>query len=265
MQYQMPQENKADPSSAPVSSSDQPGPEKPVSKSADAKLPVGALAPLETLQRTIGQSGARIVAFTSPRNGLATGVICAMLCRQIAASDIATILLDASEAGQAATGDQTWSPGEPVPAGAITTNVSGHGYDRLMISPTPETRPLFNNISRLKQAFENNFAAYENVIIHLPPILEAGANVVNPVSVSRASDAVFLVCGTDLTTAADAQQAAEVLKSAEVAVAGTVLDSTKAQSPGMEMARIVDNLWLLPGAMRNRLSKYLRKSALLNN
>ena len=230
----------------------------------DASGPAHLVVSLDAMQRAIALANARVVAITSPRITSSASEIARLLARNIAASGVKTLFVDATTPHPNAPTASNWMPGEPLSDKELHL-ATGNEPDRFTLLITPATRPLYNNLTRLQKTLQQDLRTYGSIVISLPPILEPDIKLVNPISVARAADSVFLVCVTGRTLTSDAEVAATSLKSAGVSIIGTVLDNTEKQLPGPEMTALVSRSWLLPRTLRTRLANWLRTSELFNS
>jgi Mrp family chromosome partitioning ATPase len=224
-------------------------------------LPNDVVASLDAIQRTIALANARVVAITTPRSISSSTEISNLLARNIAASGINTLYIDATTPHPHTPIASSWLPGEPITDKELHLS-PGNEPDRFTIMVTPTTRPLFNNLTRVQKTLQDDLRAYGSIIINLSPVLDADSKLVSPVSLARAAETVFLVCATGETLASDAAAAAELLRSANVTVGGTIMDNSASLPAGPEMAKRVENTRLLPTGLRTRLAAWLRTSEL---
>ncbi len=256
-----------------ASISDQPSQEADVRGVGTGGVPTEIMRPLEALQRAVSLAEARVVAIASPRDGDEAGRIAELLAGAQAASDVRTLLIEADASGidagacRDAHGDNErfWEPGQPLPEGAIQQSASKRGFDRFYLRTSAHSRPLFNNLDLLRRALSDNLGKYDAIIIELPALLEGDAEKVNPVSVARAADAVFLLCKTGVTQARDARRAADLLIKSNVEIAGTLLDTENATRPGREIAERLERWRFLPRGFRSWLGDIFRRSAFFND
>lgn len=222
------------------------------------------VASLDAMQRSIALKNARVVAITSPDNTNATTKIAVLLARNVAASGIKTLLIDTTKPHPEAPTKNTWLPGEPIPPTELKST-DDPDYDHFDVLVTPTTRPLFNNLLRLQKTLQQDMRSYGMIIVNLSAVLEPDIKLVNPVSFARAADSVFVVCTTGRTLISDAEAAAKLLKEADIAVTGTIIDNSEQKLPGPEIAARIEKTRLLPSRMRERLANWLRTSELFNS
>ncbi len=227
-------------------------------------IPRPAVAPVDALQRTIIMSGARVVALMSPHSDVATPNITTMLAESFVASGMRTLLIDATSELADTIETGAWSPGEPIRAHHIEAASQANAIDTFRLTATPATRALFNNPERIEKSLRDDLADYGVIIMHLAPILEIGETHINAVSLARAADAAFLVCTAEVTTNREVLDATNALKSADVKLAGCILDNSQSHPPGPEMAAIVEKYVPLPRGLRRRLANFLRTSEYFN-
>ncbi len=217
---------------------------------------------LDLVQNAIATAEARIVALAGPRQGIATEHIARLLAENVAASGLKTLVIDVAGTIEASLPATIWRPGRPLGEDALV--VMPGDFDLLVPAVSTAVRPLFNNRERLQTALDQDFADYDIIIFHLPPVLEAHRGAANPISVARAADAVLLMCATGRTELDDAAKAAEALRQADANLIGTILDDSERVHPGVEMAEFIERIYIIPGPIRRWLAKLCRTSPLLN-
>ena len=227
-------------------------------------IPRPAIAPVDALQRSIIMSGARVVALLSPHSDVATPNITRMLSESFVASGMRTLLIDATSELADTVDTNAWLPGEPIRPNHIETAASINTIDTFRLTATPATRALFNNPERIEKSLRDDLADYGVIIMHLAPVLEIGETHINAVSLARAADAAFLVCTAEQTTNREVEDATNALKSADIKLAGCILDNSQTHPPGPEMASVVEKYLPLPRGMRRRLANFLRTSEYFN-
>ena len=230
-----------------------------------AAIPEPAIAAIDALQRSILLAGARVTAITAPHSGTAAGAIAGMLARNFAASGLRTLLIDVSSPVTAHATAADWRPDQPIPSARIRTGGANGTPDVLAITASRQSRPAFNNIDRLTHAFRDGLGDYAVIVLHLAPVPASSEQHVNPVSLACAADATYLVCTSDETTAGEIEKAKSALETAGVTIAGTLLDASRVNAPGPEMAAVAQRWLPLPGGLRRRVAAYLRTSPLFND
>jgi Mrp family chromosome partitioning ATPase len=174
-----------------------------------------ALAATSDTNRIIGLAG------MSRRSGVS--LIGRSLAKSLAAGELRTLRVDLNPDSDAVPnphGADGWAPGRSKAQSWIRTTPDG--YDVLEVRTTPQTRPLFSNLARLREVFAEEFAEYRRVIVELPPVAESEAGAVNPVAVAGACDAVLLVVVVGRDMRPQVVQAVDALRAAGVRVSGAI-------------------------------------------
>lgn len=228
-------------------------------------VPDDCIAPIDAIQRAMTTNNARVVAITTAREQGGINAISRMLSTSLAAGDVRTLLVDATQPGGNDIAHSHWEPGDPIPSRAMTAaDGAASAFDTLVLNVTPATRPLFNNQDRLRSMFHRELAGYQAVVVCLPPVLTSDSALVNPVSMARIADATFLICHAGRTQTKDAKHTVDTLRESGVTLAGAILDNSERHLPGPEIAQWVESRRWMPGFLKRRLSSYFRTSALFN-
>jgi hypothetical protein len=182
-----------------------------------------ALAATSDAHRIIGIGG------MASRSGVS--LIGRSLAKALAAGELKTLRVDLHPAPGSDTnpvGPESWAPGRSKPQSWIKSTPDG--YDLLEVRVSPQTRPLFSNMARLREIFTEEFAEYRRVIVELPPMAETEADAVNPVAVAGACDAVLLVIVVGRDMRPQVTQAVDALRATGVRVSGAIANEYDWQS-----------------------------------
>jgi hypothetical protein len=101
---------------------------------------------------------------------------------------------------------------------------------------TSDTRFLFNNINWLRDEFNNTFRGYSNIVVDLPALSNDRLDFINPFAAAAACEATVLVCVRAKTSRRAIENAAELLRSAQVNLIGSVMNELGYVAPADEMA-----------------------------
>lgn len=174
-------------------------------------------------------SKTRVIGITSPDRGAGVSSLCRMVAESFAQSGAKTLLVDLSQQTDTAINARpAWMPG-----GGATDFIQRdpRGYEIIASPPTTATRPLFNNVETLRRAFVDELSMYRTVVVDLPAIMEDVSGQINPVAVSRACDAVILVCVAGRTRRDRIAATVSTLAMAGVQLGGTVLNDMDQAAP----------------------------------
>ncbi len=229
----------------------------------DRQNPPVNTAPIETVMHRTNIAGARIVGLAAPTGNIDIASFSRTLAKVFAASGRRTVLLDVSVAASPANQEPAkWDPSAPVTAAQIVTDVDG--FDRLAAVPDEKARGLFSNPDHMRRLFKDDLARYGQVVLQLPPICDAAANLPSAVGLARACDAVFLYAVAGRSTIAEVSHASEALALVEAPLIGNIIDESEIRSPGEEIASTIEKIPFLPRGLKARSGHFFRTSLLLN-
>lgn len=181
---------------------------------------------VEQIMLATAESKARLLGVLSPNSGAGVSTLCRMVAGGFASAGMRTLLVDLTK-NAVETDEQGPVWRSDLTATALVETVPA-GYDLIQAPPTPQSRALFNNIDTLRRMFAEDLSDYKMIIIDLSAVLDPREDLINPVSVARACDAVIMVCVTGRTTQEDVRRTVSALESAGVQLAGTVLNDVEA-------------------------------------
>lgn len=190
------------------------------------------LQSVEQLMLSAIDNKARVVGIVSPEAHSGAATICRMLATCHASAGSKALLVDLTT--DVTAGMPAWTPG-PEAAGAVEAHPDG--YATLTARASPVTRSLFNKVDSLRLMFDDSLAAYDAIVVDLPPLLDTPRDKINPLAAARACDAVIMVCLTDHLTQQRLEAATTMLSAAGVNLAGVVLDDHLSPPLGAAMAR----------------------------
>lgn len=177
---------------------------------------------VEQLMLAATDSKTRVLGILSPDQGAGVSVLCRMVATCFARAGIKALLIDLSSYGDPSeTARQAWEPGL-IPADAIQAEPGG--FDMLVAPGLIDARPVFNNVEALRAMFADQLAGYKAIIVDLPPVLGQRADLVNPIAVARACDAVIMVCLAGATSQRRIKTALTALGTAGVEISGTIIN-----------------------------------------
>lgn len=181
---------------------------------------------LEQIMLAAAESKARVLGFLSPDRGAGVSTLCRLLAGGFVGAGIRTLLVDLTqEAVEENDRRPVWLP-NLTPTSLIEADPAG--YDVIQAPPTWQSRALFNNIDTLRRMFDQDLREFETIIVDLSSVLDRRENIINPVSVARACDAVIMVCVTGRTTQDQIKQTLTELDSAGVQLSATILNDVEA-------------------------------------
>jgi Mrp family chromosome partitioning ATPase len=220
------------------------------------------LRPIEEIMLAAVDSKVRVLGVLSPEAGAGVSTACRMLAESHCRSGAKTLLVDLTQTVQQAETDGAWAPGD---GAAQLIQVQASGVDLLAVRPTAETRPAFNNVDVMRRMFKDELAAYEAIIVDLPPVLNRREDLINPLAAARACDAVIMVCMIGLIKQHEVEETLSVLRTAGVQLGGTVLNDMRNPTLGAEMAAAARRIARLSPKLAAWLQKKLLASSFLNH
>lgn len=225
---------------------------------------VAAMGPVEQTMLAITDSKARIVGILSPDQLTKTSPLSAQLAECYAKSGVHTLLIELAENGAADDDDGSgnWAPGDELSNYIVDCTA---GFDRLAARPSETTRPLFNNLDKLRRMMKSDLSAYDTIVVDLGAVLHAGQDSTpNPVAVARACDAVIMLCTTGETKHSDVRNAVTALGTAGVQIGGAVLDDHHSPTLGVEIANSLRRLAARLPIGASWLASLAQRSTFLN-
>lgn len=220
------------------------------------------IRPIEQIVLPALEGKLRILGFTSPGHGAGVTSICQAAAETIARSGVKVLLLDLTQASEATGRVPGWVPG--LSAAREQAHRHESGFDILTAQPSPETRFLFNDGKRLRLALAAELADYAVVIVDLPPLLDASAEIVNPVAAALACDQVLLVCANALTRRPEARSAVALARASGIKLSGTVFNDLGRPGLVEEIATSLAHWTRFWPALSIRLDRLIRTNPILN-
>ena len=206
----------------------------------------------------------RVLGFTSPGHGAGVTSVARAAAETIARSGVRTLLLDLTTAanGSALASECAgWIPGaHNVPASA---QPHAAGYDILVAQPSAETRFLFNDAKRLRQALAAELRGYAVVVVDLPPLLDTGADIINPVAAALACDRVLMVYAKGLTKRVDMTAAGDLAQASGIKLEGLIFNERGEPPLGKELATKVARLTPIWPSLFGWIERRLQASPIL--
>jgi hypothetical protein len=222
----------------------------------------GVVRSVEQIVLALIRMDVRVIGFIAPHGTSVVSFLSRDVAEMFAKSGVKTLLLETSSGTASYPCYANWLPGDM--ASTLTVACSSTGVDRLLTRPTPSAMAAFTNVPLLRKTFSENFSAYQKIIVELPPLLETGSDVVNPLAIGAACDAVLLICERGVSTEAEIIDSVELARSAGVNLAGIVSNELNYLTTGADIARSVSR-WLGSGRFSKWLQKRLKESHLLNS
>ena len=193
------------------------------------------LATVQNIAVSATVQDARVIGFISPEPRAGVTTLARSVARVLTRSAVQALIVDFSE---------RLSDGSPGCSGAARQDQlwrrlaeDDDDVPTLIANPTAETRYLFNNVTLLRQTLAEELVAYSKIILDLPPLQPDQGRAINPLGPAAFCDAVILVCARHRITRPRLDEAVELLRSARVNLAGTVLNDLDGATPGEEIAR----------------------------
>lgn len=217
---------------------------------------------VERIALATSKLGARTVGLTSPSGGVGCVSLAKLLARNFCCSDWSSLRIDLTQPLTANALADDWIPGKELDGDLISK--TPYGFDEVVARPSDVTRPLYNNVDRIRRSLDQDFRGYDRIVASLPPVLEKSGNHINAVSASLACDIVFLVCATGVTTRADVSNAIDQLEAAGSNIVGTVLNNADTPTPGQDLAKFADVIaWVSP-SLATKYKSFVLSTDLLN-
>lgn len=117
---------------------------------------------------------------------------------------------------------------------------------------------------RARERLADFFPQYDLIILHLPALVDAPIDMINPIAAGAACDQLFLVCQRGRLRRERFLRALEMARSGGCDFAGIVSDESCYKSPGREIACLARPLFRVAPRLAERVERYSLASALLN-
>jgi hypothetical protein len=204
----------------------------------------------------------RVIGFTSPQDHSGVGELSRMVADMIRRAGLRTLLIDLSQDAAAQRDHPSWSPGMEGIDKAIIRGESE--ADFLQVCRTAASRYRYNNVKALRQAFAQDLADYDRIVLVLPEVGRSADAGINPLGPAAACDAVYLVCVPNMTDRDDLTNATSSLRASGAQIAGLILNESGQLTPGEEIARSVERIFRAVPPLGAWIAKRVRASKLLN-
>ena len=204
----------------------------------------------------------RVIGITSPQAGSGVSSVCAQLATITSLTGMRTLLLDMTGRAEAAVPASVWQPGLGNAGQSITRDPAG--FDRLTARFDTEHRFAFNNIERLRQAFTEDLAAYEAIIVDIPAVPTVDVSHINGAATAAACDGTLLLCMSGRVSRPEVMAAQDALANTQVSLLGVVLNEMQNPTLGSELAREARKLRRYAPGVAGWLERTALKSGLLN-
>jgi protein-tyrosine kinase len=204
----------------------------------------------------------RIVGVTSPQPSSGVTSLCEQLAAVASMTGLRTLLLDMTGRAEDTIPTSVWQPGLGNAGQSITRDPAG--FDRLVARFTKEDRFKFNNVENLRQAFAEDLAAYDAVIVDAQPVPTTDMGHINGASAVAACDGAILLCMSGRVSRSELVDAQDALANTQVALLGVVLNEMQNPTVGTEIARESARLRRYMPGVADWLERKALKSALLN-
>jgi Mrp family chromosome partitioning ATPase len=174
------------------------------------------LRPVERIVLSGPVAGARVVGVVAPGPGSGVSTFCLAAAEVIARAGHRVLVADLARRfeGSARGDGPLWTGFEADPT----------GFDVCAAVVTPQAAYRFNNGGWLRDVFMEDFAAYDTVIVDLPPVVQLGKGRINPLAAAGACDAVLLLCAKGASSPDEVANAAEALRSSRARLVGGILN-----------------------------------------
>lgn len=195
------------------------------------------IRPIEQVVLPALEGKLRILGFTSPDHGAGVTSVAQAAAETIARSGIKVLLLDLTQASDAAGGGHGWIPGAPGTQQGARPHAAG--YDMLLAQPSADTRFLFNDGKRLRTALADELAEYAVIVVDLPPLLDASSLIINPVTAALACDKVLMVYAKGLTKRVDMAAATDLARASGIRLEGLIFNERGQPSLAREISSTI--------------------------
>ncbi|MEZ5843429.1 MAG: hypothetical protein R3D27_06790 [Hyphomicrobiaceae bacterium] len=130
--------------------------------------------------------------------------------------------------------------------------------EHLVANPAGRARAQFNNVEEMRKLLHVELAAYQAIVIDLPPVLDESDDHINPLAAMAAADGSFLLCMAGRIDRSSLARTMTLVKQSGVELLGIVVNDAENPSLGAELAREARRIErILP-----RFSRWLQRKAL---
>lgn len=207
-------------------------------------------------------SKTRVLGVLSPDVGVGVSTLCRMIADSHCRAGRKTLLVDLTQIVSDVEDDDGWAPGD---GAAQMIQRGDDSFDVLHAWPTIVTRPLFNNVDTLRRLFSEQLAAYEAVVVDLPPVLDQQESLINPLAAARACDAVIMICTPGRVTQQRIKQTVLTLGTAGIQLGGVVLNDVHNPTLGEELAASARKLARFAPRLASRVEYWLLANEFLKS
>lgn len=224
------------------------------------------LQPIEQVMLAAVDSKVQVLGIFSPDRGSGVSAVCLMLAECHSRTGTKTLLIDLSQTIEHSDDDlsesEAWAPGDG--AAQLIQSHKG-GFDVLAVRPSSRTRPMFNNVDVLRRMFKDELAAYEAIVVDLPPVLNARENRINPLAAARACDAVVMVCMIGMVTHQRVKATLSMLQTAGIQLGGTLANELHNPTLAYEMSAYIRRFAGIAPRFSAWIERKLMSSQVLNH
>lgn len=136
--------------------------------------------------------------------------------------------------------------------------------EQLIANPTGAFRANFNNVEQMRTLLNDELAAYQAIILDLPPILEVPAERINPLATMAAADGACLVCLAGKVDRASIMRTNTLVRQSGVNMLGVIINDSDNPPLGAELAREARRLRRIFPALSRWLEHKALTSSMLN-
>lgn len=217
---------------------------------------------MERIVFAMTQRDKRVVGITSPQAASGVTSVCERLAGITSLTGMRTLLLDMTSRADDIIPESVWRPGMGNAGQSITRDSAG--FDRLTARFTKQDRFKFNNVENLRQAFAEDLAAYDTVIVDAAPVPTHDLDQINGAAAVAACDGAILLCMSGRVSRAELVAAQEAMVNTQVSLLGMVLNEMQNPTVGAEIAREARKLRRYAPGFSGWLERKALGSALLN-
>jgi Mrp family chromosome partitioning ATPase len=217
---------------------------------------------MERIVFAMTQRDHRVVGISSPQPASGVSSVCERLAAITALTGMRTVLVDMTSRAEDVIPASVWRPGLGNAGQSITHDADG--FDRLTARFTKQDRFKFNNVEHLRQAFAEDLAAYETVIVDTAPVPTSDLEQINGAAALAACDGAILLCMSGRVSRAEVLAAQEAMVNTQVSLLGMVLNEMENPTVGAELAREARRLRRYAPGLSHWLERKALSSALLN-
>jgi Mrp family chromosome partitioning ATPase len=161
----------------------------------------------------------KLLGFTSARRGAGVSLTSRLTAMTIASAGTKTLLVDMSDPGSLVVRHDNRPPlAKDLREHIVSTE---HGYDLLPGRHDVE-RLAFARLPRLREMLLTEFMDYKQVVIDLPPILEALGGGFNTITAAAICDRLLLVCTVGTERRSEVVGVVSLLRSSGITLSGVV-------------------------------------------